>query len=95
MSEWFFRQQFKKDTENFGIVGNRVNQLILWTKQGTNKLNTDDEKLSSILSKSDKNRKNEVYSRLTQYVTQIKTEKMKSIAEGTNSYLSSKNETRI
>lgn len=30
-------KQFKKDTENFGIVGNRVNQLILYTKQGASR----------------------------------------------------------
>lgn len=30
-------KRFKKDTENFGIVGNRVNQLILYTKQGASR----------------------------------------------------------
>ena len=28
---------FKNDTENIGIVGNRVNQLILYTKQGASR----------------------------------------------------------
>lgn len=36
---------FKNDTENIGIVGNRVNQLILYTKQGASRhskiINTD------------------------------------------------------
>lgn len=30
-------REFKKETENFGIVGNRVNQLILYTKQGASR----------------------------------------------------------
>lgn len=30
-------KQFKNDTEIFGIVGNRVNQLVLYTKQGASR----------------------------------------------------------
>ncbi len=30
-------REFKNDTENIGIVGNRVNQLILYTKQGASR----------------------------------------------------------